>query len=336
MKCTFLTSAIFKQAMPDWQIKEMIRLDIESVNDNYRVLAKSKTSEQQFFMKLIADTERATPSFEPFMHELLDGKVRHIIPMTCAGEASGQHYFITEYIPDTTELLHALEPNDHAAHWTNWSEKIVTFIEDCATLTLPSGYGFIAQEARVGALANWQTFLNKNLEGVGAKISEIITKHGDRIAPYLRTLHAQMTHAVAENSDHWLSVKRCFVPIDLNLKNFLVRGEQLYAIDLESFVIGDPLLAYGEFMGHTHKTPFAEAFAAAQPPWTPEQEKQIHFYALLANLNVFCFVASSLDKGADLNNIKPWGNPNSFITLMQEHYQTCFGEPLPEIVQSIA
>ncbi|MDN3610400.1 hypothetical protein ACODM8_04310 [Vibrio ostreicida] len=332
MKSASLASTVFHQAMPDWHVMEISGLDIESINDNYRVKARSASTacEQQFFMKLMSETERVAPSYEPFIHELLDGRVRHTLPMTCSGEWNGQRYFITEFVPETLELLDALTNEVLSQYWAQWSEQIVTFIEDCATMTLEKGYGFIDKDVREATLTNWQSFLEKNLDGLANTIEDIVLKHGSEIGGLLKKLHQEMKHYVETQSQYWCDVPRVLVPIDLNLRNFLVHQSELYAIDLETFVIGDPLLAYGEFMGHIHNTPFSETFKQYEPNWTVEQNKQIHFYALLSNLNVFCFVAASVDKGVELDSLKPWGNTHSFIALMQEHHQVCFGVSLNE------
>ena len=105
------------------------------------------------------------------------------------------------------------------------------------------------------------------------------------------------------------------IPIDLNLKNFLItEKDQIVFLDSGGIIKGDPLLAFGEFLSHTYKTKLGDFFMENISNYN---EGLIHFYACFMNANVLAYI--SKNSNLDLDISKPWGNSHTFKNLMDVH-----------------
>lgn len=122
---------------------------------------------------------------------------------------------------------------------------------------------------------------------------------------------------LAKYKDKFMLDSPKLIPMDLNIDNIIITPDsKIKFIDPETFWSGDPLCAYAQFYALTRGTPLGEKFIG-KLSLSEDNEFRVRFYALLDNLNVLGYI-TRIDPGATMN-AKPWGNPNKFIDLINDH-----------------
>jgi hypothetical protein len=222
-------------------------------------------------------------------------------------------YIITEYVEGETLLdrVVAGDLDDVAAR--SAIEQVVGFVRSCMSVAV-RGFGELDDEL-VGDHAAWTGFL----DGYIGRLQTAVAALPSTAA---RSSLIQGLEAAARfraERDHYLRRRpAAFVPIDMNQANFLVaRDGRVVALDLKSFLAGDPLFAVAEWMSHTHGTSRYDAFIEHWGRLDREEEACVRYYALICNVDVLLYVASNA--GGDPDEACPWGNPRRFVDLIAEH-----------------
>lgn len=317
---------IFATYMPDWVTAQIQSSPNLSANEVFFVTAHSNDLTKKFVIKIYGEETRAAPSCEPLMYNLLSSQSQSLATAKkqIDGIHNGHAFLITEYIPGQ-ELLQIIEDNKADSNlFTLLANQLINFINECIGIK-NSGYGFIDtnnKDIAHGVLASWVDFLHININHIKKIFSENANKLDENDNLFLEGAFNHLSTFIINNDEHFKNLSPKLIPIDLNLRNFIVsETNELHMIDLESFLIGDELLAYGELFGHVYKTPFGECFAKLWDDWNSQQKQLIHFYALLSNMNVLAFKISKSETPIKLTESYLWGNSNNFHALIFEHGQ---------------
>lgn len=314
-----IAQAIFSETMPEFRQFQINEISGEFANT---VFAISLNGENKFFLKIYdQEIRRAVAGKEDVVYRILNGKSDHVLNIINHGVYDNHEFIIVPFLKGT-ELLKVLKDQDvPSTVLESLSRQIVTFIKDC-TQNVIDGYGFL-NDAGFGLSGKWKDFLEKNIIEISESMGVVNNFCGENCQKFLFSVLESLKQFINDYESYFDSVQSRLTPVDLNLCNFLVTDEnKLFAIDLESFVAGDPLIAYGELMGHIYGLPFEKHFSFLWHEWSGFQKNIVHFYSLMCNLNVFVFCVlqeHKAPKGLDLETICPWGNPNSFISLMSSH-----------------
>ena len=314
-----LAQIIFSKKMPEFSEFQVNEISGDSAN---AVFSISIDGENKFFLKIYdKEVRRAVAGKEKVIYHILDGKSDHVVSIVSHGVYENNEFIIVPFLKGI-ELLKVIEDKDTSSErLKSLSKQVFTFIEDC-TQNTTEGYGSLNDDG-VGSFIKWKEFIEKNINSMNESIDILIRSCGESHREFLLSVIESLKRFANVYEWYFDSVQSRLTPVDLNLCNFLVTGEgKLFAVDLESFVAGDPLIAYGELMGHIYNSPFEKYFSFLWDRWSDPQKNIVHFYALMCNLNVFVFCAlqeNRAPKGINLESICPWGNPNTFIELMSMH-----------------
>lgn len=190
--------------------------------------------------------------------------------------------------------------------------QVVSFIRSCIRFD-GIKFGRILPDG-ASSYESWGEYLFSYIDSLLQRAERAPSSYRDKLARHIQELitffHSQKAFLNA--------VKSRFVPVDLNLSNFIVKEQfQLITIDLESFWHADPLLAYGDWMGNTYLTKLFQSFSFHWGKLSPVEVKIVHAYALLSNLGALVYMAEYTDD--DLAQAKPWGNSHTYFELIECH-----------------
>lgn len=277
---------------------------------------KIKKTAEQFFLKIYKNlSDRAVANCEPWIRDILPPAVP--VPKVLAkGEYNGHNYLITEFIKGETLLSTVQTKSMDNALLASLAQQVITFVNHCAYRNT-DGFGSFDSIRKKGLHNNCNHFLQSNINNAKRMYQSIIIEN-DLIKNKMNVYFQALNDFLSDNSYYFNHIESKLVPLDLNLNNFMVTSEnKIMATDLESFAGGDPLLAWGELYGHIYHSFFGEFFQSKYEQFNENEQKMIHFYALLSNLNVFCFCLFHSDPNPEA--LTPWGNPNTFVHLMDIH-----------------
>lgn len=197
--------------------------------------------------------------------------------------------------------------------------QIVDYVRACAQIST-SGFGPLASDL-VGC-ASWPAFLEGYLDRARQDVEAVASARARRSVMALwRTLHESL--ATTGMRELLAPARSTLVPIDLNVSNFVVDGEdRLVALDLDAFWGADPLLALGEWAGHAYGTQHYSAFLRRWGPLDSDALRVVRLYALLSNFDVALFVCG---RGGELDDLRPWGNPIALTRLARVHANALTG-----------
>lgn len=290
-------------------------LSIEDIPNSRNFLFRaSERAGPQYVVKVYARTMELIGNCEQVAYERLQGNgfVRRCFGISRGGQGRPA-WAIFEYVPGTTllEAIERLQGDPELEQRVVGS--ILAFIEQCTAIGLP-GYGDITVEFH-GRYSAWKEFLDYCLERLEESVREVRDAEVHGVAQ--RGLAGLRRFRVS--ADDFLGTRpSCFVPVDLNMSNFLIGDDgRIVALDLENFLAADPLLALGEWTGHTFGTTRYETMMRLSVPLTGIEQACVRFYALLSNLDVLMYIANN--RVADPKSARPWGNPNRFCDLIQIH-----------------
>jgi Ser/Thr protein kinase RdoA (MazF antagonist) len=268
---------------------------------------------KQYVVKIYSQRRGLIANCERIAYDKMQDQISVRQCFAMEDRAEHRPYAILEYVAGTTLLDSVALLQDNPALETRIVHQIADFIAACATTSL-SGFGEIAPDFS-GKFTTWADFLTDFLARLAHTIGALPA--GELSALMLHRF-GHLTAFLHAERDFLASRAAAFVPIDLNMANFLLTAEQrVVALDLESFWAADPLFALGEWAGHTFGTSRFDAFLAAYRPLAPQEMACVRFYALMSNLDVLSFIIKY--QFGDPLHITPWGNPNRFIDLIAEH-----------------
>jgi hypothetical protein len=268
----------------------------------------------EYVVKVYASTSELIGSCEAVAYDRLKGNsfVRECLGID-HGKAGAPAWAIFEYVPgitllDSIDRLQADGPLEQ-----RMMREIVHFVRDCTAIGV-QGYGGIDTQFR-GERASWPDFLDHYLAHLGQsvlKVEDVVVR--EQMERGMRCLQRFVVRA----SDFFQARPSMFVPVDLNMANFLIgHDDRLVALDLENFLAADPLLALGEWAGHTFGTSRYDAFMEAWGDLANIERASVRFYALLCNMDVLMYIVNN--QVAAVDEARPWGNPNRFVDLIDRH-----------------
>ncbi len=236
---------------------------------------------------------------------------------TCFGAAqlpdATPSYIITEYVEGDTLLERVVAGSLEDVVERSAIKQIVGFVRSCMSIPV-SGFGELDEEL-VGEHESWTDFLDCYIARVAAAVA-LLPSTAAR-SSLMHGLEALGRFRV-ERDGYLRRRPAAFVPIDMNQANFLVaRDGRVVALDLKSFLAGDPLFAVAEWMSHTYGTSRHDAFMDHWGALDPEEEACVRYYALICNVDVLLYVVSN--GTGDPDDSCPWGNPRRFVDLIAEH-----------------
>jgi YcaO-like protein with predicted kinase domain len=236
--------------------------------------------------------------------------------------ASGADFIITDYI-EGTPLADAVLAD--AVDMSAATDQLLSYLRACFAVAV-QGYGEPDAMLR-GSHQSFSDFLRAYLERVQGRIDDLPTRLSRELHPHLSAL----VESLDSRTDELDGVVPRFVPVDLNLANFLVTSTgRLVVLDLKTFWLADPLLALGEWTAHTYGSPAHAAMLARWGPLSPQELRRVRFYALLATLDVELFVAEA---SGDPQTVAPWGNVAPLGHLAAVHAQFLSADaPLADVL----
>lgn len=265
-------------------------------------------------LKLFVDEANSIASSEPTAYRWLS-KSKFVRP--CVGRSDGSDgqwpFILTEYLDGKT-LLEAVGTFSDS-QLRNAVSQVVGYLCDCLALRT-KGVGLVDSDLN-GECQSWLSFLHARLDSYQARDEKI---SDPRARGLLSRANKCLRDFLGSHESYFEAVEPAFVPIDLNLANFLVTPEgRVFALDLETFWGADPLLAVGEWSGHAYGSSaydiFIKEWQQTFGPLSPEQWEVVRFYSLLCNGDVLRFVLEH--ELAPLNEARPWGNANLFKDLIE-------------------
>jgi hypothetical protein len=271
---------------------------------------------QEYVVKVYAQTSELIGNCEAVAYKRLKGNsfVRECLGID-RGTADAPAWAIMEYLPGTTLLdsIESLQANPERER--SIAAEIVRFIRDCVSVSV-QGYGDIDAQF-YGQRSSWLEFLDHYLEHLDQSVRKV---QDDSVrAQMQRGLECLQSFRFSA-AEFLASRPSAFVPVDLNMANFLIsEDDRLVALDLENFLAADPLLALGEWAGHTFGTSRYEAFMRAWGPLTAVEQACVRFYALLCNMDVLTYIINN--RLAQADQARPWGNLHRFVDLVGQHIE---------------
>lgn len=162
--------------------------------------------------------------------------------------------------------------------------------------------------------------INQNFEGLYDNFPEFIfdllhkTSTTLFMEPSTRKYSKLGYELLVENTDLVNIDKSLIIPVDLNFKNIMVTdNDKIIIVDPGALIAAPVEMAYGEIMAHGYGTNIYEEF---KKYIGSVNENTIRLFAVISLLNILAFV---IKLGLNPVQAKPFGNPNSFFTLIDEH-----------------
>lgn len=271
---------------------------------------------RKYVVKVYASTSELIGNCEAVAYDRLKGNtfIRNCLGIH-RGQAGVPAWAIFEYIPGSTVLESIDRLQSDPALEQRVVREIVRFVRDCTVIGV-GGYGDIDAFFR-GEYAAWPDFLKNYLDNLGQSIRKV---QDVAVRAQMERGMACLQRFIAGTAEFLQTRPSAFVPVDLNMANFLIgTDERLVALDLENFLAADPLLAVGEWTGHTFGTPRYQAFMVAWGDMSGPESACVRAYALLCNMDVLIYIVNNHVLPA--SDARPWGNPNRFLDLIDSHIQ---------------
>jgi len=268
----------------------------------------------EYVVKVYASTSELIGACEAVAYERLKGNsfIRKCFGID-RGNAGAPAWAIFEYVRGETLLdsIDRLQADPQAQRHV--MHEIARFVRDCTAIGV-QGYGDIDAQFR-GARPSWPDFIEHYLDHLGRSVCNVQDVAArEQMERGMRCLQRFVVHV----SDFLRTRPSTFAPVDLNMANFLIgRDGRLVALDLENFLAADPLLALGEWAGHTFGTSRYDVFMAEWGDLADLERASVRFYALLCNMDVLMYIVNN--GIATAGEAHPWGNPNRFVDLVGGH-----------------
>ena len=179
-----------------------------------------------------------------------------------------------------------------------------SFIKEISTIP-SSGYGAL-DTTLSGSHTTWKSFLINYMTRQEKKSRNMPSS----IINLMKDILAGNSYLLDENES-------CTIPMDLNLRNFMVTGNKyIYPINMPIIWRGDRLAPYGELSMHIYGTSLWESLNRLKN-FNHTEMKKINLYILLMSYTVLVFITNLNKK--DLYTAKPWGNENcTFIDIINK------------------
>jgi serine/threonine protein kinase len=275
------------------------------------VFRATGTDGKDVVVKLQTSENALVGSCDVLIHQRLRG---NSVVRAClaAGVVEGVQFSVFEYVDGRT-LLDLIE-NDALsdANARSVGRQVVDFFRVCRTVKT-TGFGRLNADL-AGESPSWRGHVAAFVDQLRARLQRVPAARcrelmDDAALTLVRFL---------DRAPHFERVSPGCVPTDLNLANLLLTPSgRLVVVDLAAFWSADPLLALGEWAGHTFGTALFSEVAGEWGDRSPEECLVTRFYALLSNLSITVY--QSLRDPAFDESARPWGNPASFGALMRGH-----------------
>ena len=289
-------------------INEIEKLGTETKNEVYKIITNDK---RVFILKLLNDDDSSIRNNEVLMYDKLknSGFIRDSIKGSYYFDGKTNNLLIIEYIKGST-LLELVQSDNQQAFKA--VENVADYIRFCSDMSV-SGYGNLKKNF-VGEHSSWLEVLNEYTDKIKIKINNLNMSCSKK---YMLRIVSDIEKFLSENKSYFINVKAALIPIDLNLTNFLVSArDDFFVLDIDAFWAGDFLLAIGEFIGHIYGSKYYRGFIE-KFSFTAYEQKIVHFYALMCNLDVLLYIAD-IDE-TNLKRQKPYGNDITFFDLYLSH-----------------
>lgn len=161
--------------------------------------------------------------------------------------------------------------------------------------------------------------LDDKMHGTSESFQEFITsrqKDTEKVLEKYPVLNCAFSKIYAKHKD-LLVGDNSLVPIDTNAKNVMLTDDgNVKFIDPGELISAPKLMGYGDFVAHTYKTPLYDTLME-KLDLSKEDEQRLRIYAIFSSLNVLAF----LEKLGvpDLDKVIPYGNTNTFYSMIEEH-----------------
>jgi len=166
-----------------------------------------------------------------------------------------------------------------------------------------TGFGDINQKFE-GSHASW----DKYVFDIQHKISRTLSKE-----PATRKYSTLGHNLLVNNQDLLKCGKPSIIPVDLNFKNILVTDDnRTVIIDPGALLAGPKEMAYGDVMANSYGTKIFEEF---KKHIGDSDEDAMCLYATISLTSILAFITKI---GLDPTQAKPFGNPNTFFSLIDE------------------
>ena len=181
-------------------------------------------------------------------------------------------------------------------------DSLICFYESISKVST-NGYGILdnnlngTSNSFIEFITNRQTSTQNNLSNY-SKLNKIFTLINDKYKDLL-------------TGDNKL------VPIDTNAKNIMltIDGEVKF-IDPGELISAPVLMGYGDFVAHTYKTPLYDELIS-RLNLNEDDMKRLRIYAIFSSLNILSFLKNLGVE--DLDEVIPYGNRYTFVSLIEEH-----------------
>jgi len=185
----------------------------------------------------------------------------------------------------------------------NVSKTVFDYIQDTAQIKC-TGFGNFNKSFK-GAYTNFPEFVFDLLHKTSTTLfMESSTRKYSKLGYEL----------LADNADLIKIDKSSIIPVDLNFRNIMVTGcNKIIIADPGALIAGPVEMSYGEMMAHGYGTRIYEEF---KKNICDANESLIRLFAILSLLNILAFI---INLGLNPTQAKPFGNPNTFFDLIEEH-----------------
>lgn len=291
--------------------------EIESITSSRNFIFIIQSNDQKYILKIYNTSSRGFYELEDWAYTILEN-FNGLKKKFFSGkdEQTQLSFIITEYIEGKSlnNILNEKKLNNTETHYIGL--QIVTFVK-CILNIKMNKFGRLINpsEGIQGTHKTWSLSLFDYLANLEQRISNLSDSH----QVFLNSILNELMDFFKQNKSYLNQINSTLIPVDLNLSNFLIDDEKLkvFALDLESLWAGDPLLAFGDWMGNTYNTPLYSAFSEHWGKLTEIETNMIRAYAILSNLSALVYIA---EKNTDnLNTATPWGSPHKYIDLINEH-----------------
>jgi hypothetical protein len=264
--------------------------------EDYYLLSNSNNSvyllrigEKKFVLKIIKDTT-TDYLLEKNIFEALQYK-KYII--------TREDFLVYEYL----EGRPIAEVDTRTIDCEKIIGQLFSFVDDIKRVS-STGCGKLDSDF-CGRYESWQVFLFNYMENQFQKGKKVPVHIREKVAEIMKK------HDVALPTSQLVTI-----PIDLNLKNFILdSNSKLWPINIPLVWRGDELAAIGEMGGHIFMTDYWKYFV-------DEVERRgldisrIHYYMLLMAFVVLVFISNQ--SGREICKAKPWGNTQAtFLDIIE-------------------
>lgn len=293
-----MKSSVLDTIVDDLEIKHVQELH----GTKNRVYVLSTNTQKKYILKIFkASSDTHISNKEMLMYHLLKGS-KHIKKIVRFDE----EYVVTEYLSGTSVDEILLSDIELKNKETNIIGDILGFITECGEIS-GTGVGNF-NDNLLGENIPWDSYLLRYIEGIHKR---------NKNPEILSFLYDFLKNYIEKNRKQFLNIVPVVIPIDLNLKNFLLDSEgNVKCIDLDAAWLGDYILPYGELLMHIYGTKLYLDFVRNNAEFYIKNCTKIHFYALFTIYSLLSFLNVNSES---ISSIKPWGNQCNFIDLIRSH-----------------